>query len=189
MHIDVLATFENSTLLSALWTGNGTFVSTSNYDTGVAGGAGVQGNSSTVTGSGGGGAGVANSPAALSFPGAASQIGGPLLHDIGRGKPVFLMAQIGTAAAAGGTSVAMSFVSDDAALLASVTDIIKTPVIVTAAMTLGYRFPFKTVPAKVTERFVGLQYLVVGTFTGAATLFAGLLLGVDDHADVIGGAP
>ena len=192
MILDVLALFDNKVLATnaaGIWVSGATTPSTSSYDTIAAGGAGVSGNSSTVTGSGGGGTGVSAVPAPLGPPGT-GPLGAPLLHDIGRGRPIFLYSQIGVANTAGGTSVQENFVSDAAAILTTANNIVlSTPVVALATMVLGYHFPWKTVPGKVTKQFIGMSYTVVGVFTGTANFTSGLAFFLDGHADVLGGAP
>lgn len=165
MILDKLALFDDKTLLTSFIVGAN--LSAFSYDTGLP-------DTPRAIGPGGG-------------------IGGPLLHDIGRGRPIWLLVQIGTAATSGGAATIIArFVSaDNGPLTTNLTPILQTPdtVIPLATLAAGYRFPFKTVPGKVTRQFVGMQYTVGTAVYTAGTISAGLVLGTDDHADILGVAP
>jgi hypothetical protein len=133
-------------------------------------------------------------PAAVGLsPGGGGAIGGPLLHDIGRGRPVHLLSQVNTTFTSGGapTLIARVVVADNGPLTTNLTPLLQTPdtVIPLATLVAGYRFPFKTLPGKVPRQFVGMQYTVaVAVYTGG-TITSALVLGADDHADILGVSP
>jgi len=120
-------------------------------------------------------------------------IGGPLLHDIGRGKPVFLFGQIGTTAtSAGAPTLQANFVqADNGPLTTNLVSIMLTAAAIPlATLVAGYRLPFKTIPGKISKEFIGIQWIVgTAVYTGG-TVSAGMSLApFDDHADVLGVAP
>lgn len=164
MLLDKLALFEDKLALSTLAVA--TTVSTGSYDTIAVGVPNPQG------------------------PGGA--IGGTLLHDIGRGRPILLLVQIGTAATSGGAAtLEEDFIAADVGALTTNVYVV-TPgpaALPLATLAAGYRLPFKTIPGKILRRFVGMQHIVgTAVFTGG-TLSAGFALGTDDHADILGVQP
>jgi len=163
MMLDKLALFEDKLALSTLAVA--TTVSTSSYDTGAAG-----------------------APNAVG-PGGA--IGGTLLHDVGRGRAILLLIQIGTAAASATGTLEEDFITADNGPLTTNKTVILPGVAANPAATLvaGYRFPPRTLPNKVIRQFMGIQHIVATAVFTAGTLSAGLALGTDDHADILGGSP
>lgn len=180
MILDKLALFDDKTLLTS-WA-VATNLSVFSYDTGAAGVPAAIG---------------ANPLGAAALP-----IGGPLLHDIGRGRPILLLAQMNTTAtSAGAPTLQVAFIQADPSnpgtppgnigdLLTNVNPLLLTPAAIPlATLVAGYRFPFKTLPGKISRRFIGLQWIVgVAVYTGG-TVTAGLSVGTDDRADVLGGVP
>ena len=175
MLLDKLALFEDKLALSTLLVA--TTLSTSSYDT-IAAAANWPVNL-TLGGAGGGPVG----PGGL--------VGNPLLHDIGRGRPILLLAQIGVATTSGGAAtLEEDVIAADVGALTTNAYVIQ-PGIVTPLATLvaGYRFPLKVVPGKVKRQFIGTQHIVGTAVFTAGTLTVGLALGTDDHADILGGQP
>jgi hypothetical protein len=176
---DIYATFDDKADISLL-TGTtgvgatGTFQCNNSYDTGAAGVPNA--------------VGVSN----LAFGGAAGSgsgtIGGPLMHDIGRGRRVSLVVQIEAAFVGTSGLVEVDFLCADSADLKTTNAqvLLKTPAIAVASLVAGYRFPFGSIPGKVPRRYVGTQYVVTTTAMSAGTFSSFLALDVDDHADVIG---
>jgi|SRR5712664_636341 len=164
MLLDKFALFEDKLALSALAVA--TTVSTGSYDTFAAG-------SPNPVGPGG-------------------AIGGTLLHDVGRGRPILLLAQIGSAATSGGApTFEEDFVAaDDGALVTNKYVVAPGPAAIPlATLVAGYRLPFHAIPGKIQRRFIGTQHIVgTAVYTGG-TLSVGLALGTDDHADILGPQP
>jgi hypothetical protein len=102
--------------------------------------------------------------------------GGPNTKSgIGDGQDVSLFAQVGSAAFAGGTSLAIALVSaDDAALTTNVITHYTTGAIALASLTAKARLIGLDLPYGKYRRYVGLQYTVVGTMTAGA-ITAGLV--------------
>lgn len=171
---DILCTFDNKTsLLGAQFAAGvaGAYTSTNSFDT--AGGA---------TGTTTAGAGV---PAAV---GPGGVIGGPLLHDFGRGRRLNFNAQITTTVtSAGAATIEIDFVSaDDAALATNKTVLLQSPAIAKAALVVGYHFRHGHVPGIIPQRFIG-----AGVVIGTAALTAGayssdISTDTEDHADIFG---
>ena len=140
----------------------GTYTSTMSYDTAAAG-----------------------APAAVG-PGGA--IGGPLLHDIGRGVRVKFDARITVAVtSAGAATLQVNFAcADTADLVTNVQALLASEVVAKATLVIGYRFRHGHTPGIVPRRFVGAQ-LVIGTAAlTAGTYSSGLMLDQEDHADIFG---
>lgn len=125
------------------------------------------------------------SPAAIGPQGA---IGGPLLHDLGRGIRLKLYVQIVTAVtSAGAASVSADFIcADDATLVTNQTNLLQSGGIAKATLVVGYRFRHGHTPGVVPRRFVGMLYTIITNTLTAGKVTAGLMLDVDDHADVLG---
>lgn len=134
-------------------------------------------------------AGVAGSPAAGVSYAAAVGIGGPLLHDIGRGRRVKLVVQVTTTltASGGAASLSVDFVmADNAACSSGKTVLQSSAAIAKANLTAGYRFDFGSIPGKITKEFTNVQYTAVTNTLDAGNISAFIALDVDDHADIIG---
>lgn len=104
-------------------------------------------------------------PAGINGP-----VGGPAAALIGRLDEVEFDVQISDGDAAGGTSVLLQLVCDDAATLASAPTVLKeTAVIPLATLKAGYKFRFSgDVGVGVTQQYLGFRATVVGAFTSAA---------------------
>lgn len=84
-----------------------------------------------------------------------------------------------TAAFVGGTSIQFAYITSANADLSSANVIVQTPAIVTADLVAGYeplriQIPALSKAAQL-QRYIGVSYTVVGTFTGG-TLTAGVIL-------------
>ena len=99
-------------------------------------------------------------------------------RDIGIGDNLELFIKV-IAAFAGGTSVQFAFITSANADLSSATVIVQTPAIPTASLVAGSEWLRVQVPAlsqaAAMQRYIGVSYTVVGTFTGG-TVTAGLAL-------------
>lgn len=106
-----------------------------------------------------------------------SGLGG--LRDIGNGREIFWYVAVGDAAA-GGTSVNVQLVSSDSDTLSAPTIHAQTGVIPLAQLTAGKLAHMQSVPVEgpAYKRYLGLQVVVVGTFTDG-DLTSGLTL--DPH--------
>jgi hypothetical protein len=89
-----------------------------------------------------------------------------LARDIGRGLDLRVKVVV-TTTFAGGTSLQVYVVEDTAASLASATVIVGGPVVPEAAMTMGATVLDIALP-KVTKRYLGLQFVSVGTHAAGA---------------------
>ena len=115
-------------------------------------------------------------------------IGGPLIHDLGRGIRLKFDARIHVAVtSAGAATVGVTFVcADDAALATNLTTLLDSGAIGKATLVVGYRYRHGHTPGVVPRRFVGAG-VVIGTATlTAGTYSSGLMLDQEDHADVLG---
>lgn len=130
--------------------------------------------------------GAAGVPTAVGPSG--GTIGGPLMHDIGRGVRLKLFVQIVVAVtSAGAAGVEADFIcGDEATLVTNQTILLQSPSIAKATLVVGYRFRHGSTPGVVPRRFVGMLYTIATNTLTAGKVTAGLMLDVDDHADVLG---
>lgn len=182
---DLLTTFDSkASLLGAQFGGGaaGTYTSTFSYDT--AGGA-VSTTAQAVTTAG---AGVPNAAANWGASVGGGPIGGPLLHDFGRGRSLLFTAQITTSVtSAGAATVQVNFVqADDGPLATNLAVDIFSGVIAKAVLVSGYRFLHKRTPGKISQRYIGAQVVIGTAALTAGAYSADLCLDIDDHADVYG---
>jgi hypothetical protein len=115
-------------------------------------------------------------------------IGGPLLHDLGRGIRLKFYSQIVLAVtSAGAATLEVDFIcADTQDLVTNQTVLIQSPAIAKTALVAGYRYRHGTTPGVVPRRFVGALYTIGGATITAGKITSGLMLDVDDHADVLG---
>jgi len=101
---------------------------------------------------------------------------GQRLSDYGMGESLEIAIQV-TQAFAGGTSLQVALVTaDDSALSVNMTPIVLSPVMLTAALTLGQQLVLHLDRSALgsLHRYIGLQYVIVGTMTaGAVTASVG----------------
>lgn len=148
--------------------GTGTFYSTSSYDSYAAG-----------------------SPLAAGPTGA---IGGPLLHDLGRGRRLLFYAQIVTTylAAAGASTMRVDYVADDDSAGTNRQVLLSSLAIGKANLTAGYRFDHGSTPGKIYNsagapaRCSYASYVIATNPPTAGKITSGLMLDVDDHHDLLG---
>lgn len=101
-----------------------------------------------------------------------------IARDLGNGREVWWYVSLDVAAA-GGTSAQFNLVTDDNAALATPTIIESTPVIALASLTpAGKMLYMASLPLEGTpyERYIGVQAVVAGTFTGTGAVSSGLTL-------------
>lgn len=141
----------------------GSYTSTKSYDTGAVG-----------------------VPAAVGPSG--GTIGGPLLHDLGRGVRLRFDVRITAAVtSAGAATVGVTFVcADDAALATNLTTLLDSGAIPKATLVVGYRFRHGHTPGIIPRRFVGAGVVIGAANLTAGTYAAALTLDQEDHADIFG---
>lgn len=109
-----------------------------------------------------------------------AQPGAGQIADPGRGGDPFQVFVEVNAAFTGGTSLqAKLVVADDSALSTNLLVIQEGIAIAEAALVPGYRFRLSGMPPGLTQRFLGIQYVTVGTHT-TGTVTAGLVLDAQD---------
>lgn len=182
---DILTAFDaKASLLSAQFGAGavGTYTSNFSYDT--AGGA-VSTAAQGVTTAG---AGIPNAQGPGGNPPGTGGIGGPLLHDFGRGRSLLFTAQITTTVtSAGAATLQVNFIqADDATLTTNAVATLFSGVIPKATLVAGYRFPHKRTPGKISQRWIGAQVVIGTAALTAGAYSADLALDIDDHADVYG---
>lgn len=103
-------------------------------------------------------------------------LGGSPIADIGRGHDPLIMQVLVVVAFTGGTSLQVQLVmADDAALSSALTVIQETPAIAEASLVAGYSFRLGPIPPGISQRFLGIRYVTVGTH-GAGQITAGLVM-------------
>lgn len=141
----------------------GSYTSTKSYDTGAVG-----------------------VPAAVGPSG--GTIGGPLLHDLGRGVRLRFDVRITAAVtSAGAATVGVTFVcADDGPLATNLTTLLDSGAIPKATLVVGYRFRHGHTPGIIPRRFVGAGVVIGAANLTAGTYSAALTLDQEDHADIFG---
>lgn len=160
--------------------GTGTFYS------GNASGAGTGGTTQVLD------TAAAGSPAAVGPVGA---IGGPLLHDLGRGRKRLLLnvQMVTTYLATGGAStLTANLVADDDANGTNRQIVMPGAAYAKATLVQGFRWPFGSLPGRVYNsagspgRYVYMQYVVATNACTTGKISAWLSLDIDDHAEIFG---
>lgn len=110
----------------------------------------------------------------LDLRAADSPVAGSLIHDIGRGRAPEIIAQIIEAVTSGGAAeVECQLVTaDNAALDSNLTVILTSGPIAKAALVAGYQFKLGRVPAGITQKYMGLRYVITTNTTTAGTITA-----------------
>lgn len=166
---DSFAMFDIATDLPTLsGAATGTFYSANSYDSAVPG-------SPNPTGPGG-------------------AIGGPLLHDLGRGRRLLFYSQLVTTylAAAGASTLQVNYVADDDSAGTNRNVILQSAAVAKASLVQGYRFPHGSTPGKIYNsagapaRFHYAQYVIATNPSTQGKITSGLMLDVDDHHDLLG---
>ena len=98
-------------------------------------------------------------------------------RDLGNGEDIFWYVSCDVSGA-GGTSAQFNLVTDDNASLSTPAIIASSPVIVLANLTAGRMLYMTTLPIEgvAYERYLGVQAVVAGTFTGLGAVSSGLTL-------------
>lgn len=106
-------------------------------------------------------------------------LGGPAAQeqDIGKGNPVPIYIGV-TEDFAGGTSVQVQVQTDDNESFSDPTVVIETAAVPTATLVAGYVFAPIHLPRYISEQYLRLAYVVVGTHT-AGTISAGIVGAVE----------
>jgi hypothetical protein len=99
-------------------------------------------------------------------------------RDIGRGRPLRIVANVGTAFT-GGTSLQTNVIESANSDLSSPTVIVTGAVIAEAALTAGKSLLDVVLPTT-TKRYLGLQFVTVGTHT-AGTVNGGIVMDSDSN--------
>ena len=108
-----------------------------------------------------------------------SGVAGVVIHDIGRGGPILLECQVTTAFTAAGAATlqAQLVIADDAALTTNLLVLQETIAIGKAVLIPGYKFRLaEEIPPGVTQRFVGINYIVATGPMTAGNILAGLVM-------------
>lgn len=103
--------------------------------------------------------------------------GGSAPVDFGKGRPMEVFAAVGTAATSGGAAtMTVQLITSAAANLSSPTVLCSTAAIAVTSMVSGYQFRFGSIPPGITQRYLGIQFIVGTAVFTAGTLTAGLVL-------------
>lgn len=121
-------------------------------------------------------------------------IGGPLLHDLGRGRRLLLNTQMNTTylAAGGASTMQVNFVGDDDANGTNRNVIVQSAVYAKATLVVGFRWPWGSTPGRIYNsiglpaRYVYMQYIIATFACTTGKVSSWLSLDIDDHAEIFG---
>lgn len=103
--------------------------------------------------------------------------GAAALHgDIGKGNPIPILAQVTTAFTAAGAATMVINVSTGATTALGTTIASVGPIAV-ADLVAGYQMAIQVLPNQITERYLGLEYVVATGPMTAGNLTAGITMG------------
>lgn len=111
----------------------------------------------------------------LGVPGTLPWRGGTFHNDLGRGEDVEISVTC-TQTFLTCTSVQVQLVTSASADLSSPTVIDQTDAILVASLVAGYKWRLGKVPPGITQRYLGLKYVVAGSAATAGKITAGLVL-------------
>lgn len=102
-------------------------------------------------------------------------LGNTIIKDIGRGNVPHLLVQVTEAfTSVGAATVDFQLISDTVEALSSPTVLQTTGAIAKASLVAGYQVRL-AIPAGITERFLGVQYVIGAATTTAGKVTAGLI--------------
>lgn len=104
---------------------------------------------------------------------------GSPLHDPGRGNMLTVLVMVNTAFT-GGTSLQVNLISSANENLSSATVLSSSAVIAEASLVSGYQFRLTAFPQGITQRYLGVQYVTVGTHS-TGTITAGIVFARDSN--------
>jgi hypothetical protein len=100
-------------------------------------------------------------------------------HDIGSGTPVEVIVEVLTAFTAG-TSLKVNLITSASSNLGTPTILCGSDAVAEASLVAGYQFRLRAIPQGIGQRYLGVQYVTVGTHsTGNVT--AAVVLDRDSH--------
>lgn len=102
-------------------------------------------------------------------------LGNTVINDVGRGHKGELLAQVTETFTSGGAgTLAVNVVQSANADLSSATVLHGTPALALATLRAGYQFRI-ALPAGITQRYIGLQYVIATATMTAGKVTAGLV--------------
>ncbi len=103
--------------------------------------------------------------------------GAAIGYDIGKSGDVRILCQVTSTVTSGGAAtIQAQLVMSDNANLSSPTVLQETTVIALATLIAGYQFRLNTIPAGITKRYLGMQYVVGTAAPTAGTITSGIVL-------------
>ena len=99
-----------------------------------------------------------------------------LNQDIGKGNPISFLAQVTTAMTAAGSATLVINISTGATTALGTTIASVGPIAV-ADLVAGYQAAIQVLPNKITERFLGVEYVVATGPMTAGNITAGITMG------------
>jgi hypothetical protein len=101
--------------------------------------------------------------------------GGAILADIARAGDLQVLCQVTTTVTSGGAAtISAQLIQSANADLSSPTVLVQTPAIALATMIAGYQFRL-AVPPGISQRYLGMQYVVAGATTTAGAVTSGIV--------------
>lgn len=112
----------------------------------------------------------------LGTPGT-DNMGNVVAYDVGKGEPLDMLIQVTeTFTSAGAATVTAQIIESASADLSSPTVLSSSAAIALATLAAGYQFRLNSVPAGVSKRYLGVQYVVGTAATTAGKVTAGIVL-------------
>lgn len=102
-------------------------------------------------------------------------LGNTVVADFGRGHPVEVVGKVITAFTSAGSTATVTMqlvMADNDALSSNLTILTQTDAIIVTALTAGYTWKLRCVPAGVTKRYLGVRWVIAGEATTAGTATA-----------------
>lgn len=112
-------------------------------------------------------------------------LGGTPIHDVGRGNPLPVLAQIVETFTSGGAGTLQVQVvqADDGGLTSNLEVLAETPALALATLVAGYQFRLPSVPYA-TRRFVGLRFVIATAAMTAGKVTAGVVMDKQSNPSV-----
>lgn len=120
----------------------------------------------------------------LGVPGTPFDAAAPLNQDVGKGNPIPFLVQVTEAMTAAGAATLTINVSTGATTALGTTIASVGPIAV-ADLVAGYQSAIHVLPNKITERYLGIEYVVATGPMTAGTVTAGITMG--NQTNVTGG--
>lgn len=118
----------------------------------------------------------------LGAAGTVPGLGGTVPYDVGKGKMVEVDVQVTTTCTSGGSNTTKAqLITSASADLSTPTVIASSEAIAVATLIAGYRFRLRGITQGVTQRYLGVQYVIATADLTAGAFTAGVILDVQSN--------